>query len=82
MRFLNIKNNTFYTKDINITQRQNANKVFAVDGSFFASRASFILKNLNFHSKKYSMYLISQNKNAVDINTKEDLLKFKSLVKR
>jgi CMP-N-acetylneuraminic acid synthetase len=82
LRFVNKKNNSLYAKNIKITQRQKANEVFAVDGSFFASKAHLILKNKNFHRKKNSMYLISRDDNSIDINTKKDLLKFKHLVTR
>jgi CMP-N,N'-diacetyllegionaminic acid synthase len=82
LRFINKKNNSLYAKNIKIIQRQNAKEVFAVNGSFFASRAHLILKNKNFHHKKNSMYLISDDKNSVDINKKKDLKKFKYLLKR
>lgn len=81
LRFIK-KNNSLYAKNIKITQRQNAKKLYAVDGSFFASRANLILKHKNFHHKKNSMYLISNECNSVDINVKEDLKKFKNLLKR
>lgn len=77
-----IKNNTLIGNNISSKQRQQAKKVYAVNGSLFVSKVSNLSKYKTFHSKTNSTY-INCNKNlSIDINTKEDITNLKNFFEK
>ena len=75
-----IEKDKLIAKDISLTQRQKAKKVYSVDGSIFASKVNNLLNHKSFHYKKNVMFIL--NNFGVDLNTKEDLELLKKSMKK
>ena len=75
-----IEKGKLIAKDISLTQRQMARKVYSVDGSIFASKVKNLLNHKSFHYKKNVMFI--KNNFGVDLNTKEDLKILKKSMKK
>ena len=72
IRFLD-KYNNLTANDFSLRQRQNAKKVFYVNGSFFMTKCKNLIKFKNFHSSKKMKPILCDPKLSIDINNKSDL---------
>jgi len=68
-----IKKSLLTAKNLSLTQRQYAEKVYAVNGSIFLTKVSNIKKFKTFHSKKKSKYIICDTKFSIDLNNLDDV---------
>ena len=72
VRYLD-KNNNLIADDYGLQQRQEAKKVFYVNGSFYLAKCKNLLKFKNFHSSRNMMPIFSKPELSIDINNSSDL---------
>lgn len=72
VRYLD-KNNHLVAEDYGLEQRQQAKKVFYVNGSFYLAKCKNLLKFKNFHSSKNMKPIFCNPDLSIDVNNLSDL---------
>ena len=72
IRYLD-KYNNLTANDFGLQQRQEAKKVFYVNGSFYMAKCENLIKFKNFHNSKNMKPIFCDPKLSIDINNKSDL---------
>jgi CMP-N-acetylneuraminic acid synthetase len=67
------KNNNLVAEDYGLEQRQEAKKVFYVNGSFYLAKCKNLLKFKNFHRSKNMKPILCNPDLSIDVNNLSDL---------